>query len=121
MTADETAGMYLQITAPWHLQAIDEAAERTACASGRSRVAPYPVALAQGLVWLWGAAGPEEFIHSAATPLPVAPEADDPAWSIRLCASRLHSHCNLSMTILAALRGIQCLHVDRRCAIARPA
>ncbi len=67
------------------LQAIDEAAERTACNSSRSRVESHPVQARQGVLWLWGRGGSEEFVHSAAKELPIAPEAEDPAW-FSLCA-----------------------------------
>ena len=56
------------------------AAERTACDSSRSRVAPYPVTERQGMLWLWGQSGSQEFIHSSAKALPVAEEAEDSAW-----------------------------------------
>ena len=71
-----------------HEQAIDAAAERTACNSGRSRVASHPVQVQQGVLWLWGRGGSEEFVHSAAKAPPIAPEADDPVW-FAMCALEL--------------------------------
>ena len=68
------------------MQAIDAAADRSACSSSRSRAAPYPVQAKDGLLWLWGQAGSAEFIHSAAQLPPTAPEAEDPGW-LALCAS----------------------------------
>lgn len=48
-------------------------------------MASHPVQVQQGVLWLWGRGGSEEFVHSAAKTLPIAPEADDPAW-FALCA-----------------------------------
>jgi len=73
-----------------HAQAIDEAAERTACNSSRSRVASHPVQVQQGVLWLWGAGGSEEFVHSAAKSPAIAAEAEDPAW-FAMCAPDLCS------------------------------
>ena len=47
---------------------LDKAAEEAACRSERSRVASYPTQEKQGLLWVWGEAGPTAFIEAFATP-----------------------------------------------------
>ena len=43
-------------------------------------MASHPVQVQQGVLWLWGAGGSEEFVHSAAKSPAIAAEAEDPAW-----------------------------------------
>jgi len=52
-------------------QAASEDAERVACSSPKACARVYPVAEAQGMLFIWGESGPEAEAESAAKPLPV--------------------------------------------------
>ncbi|EIE25673.1 hypothetical protein COCSUDRAFT_39968 [Coccomyxa subellipsoidea C-169] len=63
------------------LHSVDTKAEQTACASGRSCAAAYPVQVQQGLIWVWGEHGSTAFLESlqrqpAINPLKAKTEPD---------------------------------------------